>query len=36
VDSTADDLLWRHLCTVPAFRALLRAVEARFYAALPV
>jgi len=26
-----DDLLWRHLKTVPAFRALLRAVEARFY-----
>lgn len=29
--STADDLLWRHLKGVPAFRALLRAVEARFY-----
>ena len=27
----SDDLLWRHLKTVPAFRALLRAVEARFY-----
>ena len=26
-----DDLLWQHLKTVPAFRALLRAVEARFY-----
>ncbi|MFQ5578538.1 MAG: class I SAM-dependent methyltransferase, partial [Anaerolineae bacterium] len=26
-----DDLLWRQLKTVPAFRALLRAVEARFY-----
>ncbi|MDX1616961.1 MAG: class I SAM-dependent methyltransferase [Candidatus Promineifilaceae bacterium] len=26
-----DDLLWRHLKTVPAFRALLRAVETRFY-----
>lgn len=26
-----DDLLWRHLKTLPAFRALLRAVEARFY-----
>ncbi|MFO7742441.1 MAG: class I SAM-dependent methyltransferase [Anaerolineae bacterium] len=25
------DLLWRHLCDLPAFRALLRAVEARFY-----
>jgi SAM-dependent methyltransferase len=27
----ADDLLWRHLKELPAFRALLRAVEARFY-----
>ena len=27
----SDDLLWRQLKTVPAFRALLRAVEARFY-----
>lgn len=27
-----DDLLWRHLRDIPAFRALLRAVEARFYA----
>jgi len=26
-----DDLLWRHLRDLPAFRALLRAVEARFY-----
>lgn len=26
-----DDLLWRQLKTIPAFRALLRAVEARFY-----
>ena len=26
-----DDLLWRHLKTLPAFRAILRAVEARFY-----
>jgi SAM-dependent methyltransferase len=26
-----DDLLWRHLKELPAFRALLRAVEARFY-----
>ena len=32
----ADDLLWRHLRDVPAFRALLRAVEARFYAGLPL
>lgn len=28
---TADDLLWQQLKTLPAFRALLRAVEARFY-----
>jgi SAM-dependent methyltransferase len=27
----ADDMLWRQLKTVPAFRALLRSVEARFY-----
>jgi SAM-dependent methyltransferase len=33
--SEADDLLWRHLRDLPAFRALLRAVEARFYADLP-
>jgi SAM-dependent methyltransferase/4-amino-4-deoxy-L-arabinose transferase-like glycosyltransferase len=26
-----DDLLWQHLKSVPAFRAVLRAVEARFY-----
>ncbi|MEM7115556.1 MAG: glycosyltransferase family 39 protein [Chloroflexota bacterium] len=26
-----DDLLWQHLKTLPAFRGLLRAVEARFY-----
>ncbi len=26
-----DDLLWRQLKSIPAFRALLRAVEARFY-----
>ncbi|MEM8860453.1 MAG: methyltransferase domain-containing protein, partial [Chloroflexota bacterium] len=26
-----EDLLWQHLKTLPAFRALLRAVEARFY-----
>lgn len=26
-----DDLLWQHLKTLPAFRALLRAIEARFY-----
>jgi SAM-dependent methyltransferase len=28
---TEDDLLWRHLQDLPAFRALLRATEARFY-----
>lgn len=27
----ADDLLWRQLKSIPAFRALLRAVESRFY-----
>ena len=27
----SDDLLWQHLKELPAFRALLRAVEARFY-----
>lgn len=32
----ADDLLWRNLRELPAFRALLRAVEARFYADLPL
>ena len=26
-----DDLLWQHLKTLPAFRAILRAIEARFY-----
>jgi len=31
-----DDLLWRHLCDLPAFRALLRTVEAHFYADLPL
>jgi len=31
-----DDLLWRHLHDLPAFRALLRATEARFYADLPL
>ena len=29
-----DDLLWRHLKDLPAFRALLRATEARFYQGL--
>jgi SAM-dependent methyltransferase len=28
---TEDDFLWQHLKALPAFRALLRAVEARFY-----
>jgi SAM-dependent methyltransferase len=28
---TTDDFLWQHLKDLPAFRALLRAVEARFY-----
>jgi SAM-dependent methyltransferase len=31
-----DDLLWRHLKDLPYFRALLRAVEARFYDDLPL
>lgn len=31
VGPNGDDLLWRHLKSVPAFRALLRSVEARFY-----
>jgi SAM-dependent methyltransferase/4-amino-4-deoxy-L-arabinose transferase-like glycosyltransferase len=31
-----DDLLWRHLKSLPAFRALLRAVEARFYRAVEI
>ena len=30
------DLLWRHLQELPAFRALLRATEARLYAELPL
>src|SRR5512143_1144572 len=30
------DLLWRNLKDLPAFRALLRAVEARFYQDLPL
>jgi SAM-dependent methyltransferase len=32
----ADDLLWKHLKSLPYFRALVRAVEARFYQDLPV
>jgi len=34
--NTVDDLLWRHLRDLPAFRALLRAVEAQFYVDLPL
>ncbi len=33
--ATKTDLLWLHLKDLPAFRALLRATEARFYATLP-
>jgi SAM-dependent methyltransferase len=32
----APDYLWNHLAELPYFRALLRAVEARFYERLPV
>lgn len=31
-----DDLLWRQLKAMPAFRGLLRAVESRFYDGLPL
>jgi len=31
-----QDFLWRHLKDLPYFRALLRAVEARFYANIPL
>jgi SAM-dependent methyltransferase len=31
-----DDFLWRHLQDLPYFRALLRAVEARFYQDIPL
>jgi len=31
-----DDLFWRHLRDLPAFRALLRTTEARFYRGLPL
>lgn len=31
-----DDLLWAQLKTIPAFRAFLRAVEARFYYSVPL
>ncbi len=33
-DTPYDDLLWQQLKSLPAFRALLRAVEARFYGQL--
>lgn len=33
---TTDDLLCQQLKTLPAFRALLRAVEARFYSGIPL
>ena len=31
-----DDLLWQHLQDLPYFRALLRAIEARFYEDIPL
>ena len=34
IEQNGDDLLWRQLKTIPAFRALLRSVEARFYSAV--
>jgi SAM-dependent methyltransferase len=34
--AAVDDPLWRHLRDLPAFRALLRAVEAGFYGELPL
>ena len=34
VQANGDDLLWQQLKTIPAFRALLRSVEARFYNAV--
>jgi len=33
-NNNSDDVLWRQLKTIPAFRALLRSVEARFYSAV--
>lgn len=32
--SSTDDLLWQHLKSLPAFRALLRSVEARYFRCL--
>ncbi len=34
ISVNGDDLLWHHLKTAPAFRALLRATEARLYQAI--
>jgi ubiquinone/menaquinone biosynthesis C-methylase UbiE len=34
--SSGDDLLWQHLKTVPAFRALLRSIEARLFQQLDI
>ncbi|HSH05521.1 MAG TPA: class I SAM-dependent methyltransferase [Anaerolineae bacterium] len=31
-----DDILWQHLKTLPAFRGVLRAIEARFYRAIDI
>ena len=31
INRNSDDFLWRQLKTIPAFKALLRAVESRFY-----
>jgi len=36
LESSGDDLLWRHLKTLPAFRALLRSIEARLFQQLDV
>ncbi len=36
ISTTSDDLLWRQLKAMPAFRGLLRAVEAKFYEGLPL
>lgn len=36
IPDTTDDLLWQQLKTLPAFRALLRAMEARFYEQIPL
>ena len=36
LNSQRDELLWRNLKDLPAFRALVRAVEAQFYQAIPL